>query len=71
MSLEVGQLSLIIECWLFIQDILMWQRPHNTFIHRVKIAFSGKLPNAKTVLLIGSYSGQIFYRKNLLTRPRK
>ena len=38
---------------------------------RVRTAFSGELPQARTVLLFGSYSGQIFPRRNLLTRRRK
>ena len=38
---------------------------------RVGTAFSGELPQARTVLLFGSYSGQIFPRRNLLTRRRK
>ena len=38
---------------------------------RVVTAFSGELPEAKTVLLLGSYSGQIIPRRNLLTRRRK
>ena len=38
---------------------------------RVETAFSGELPQARTVLLFGSYSGQIFPRRNLLTRRRK
>ena len=33
--------------------------------------FSGELPQASTVLLFGSYSGQIIPRTNLLTRRRK
>ena len=32
--------------------------------------FSGELPQARTVLLFGSYYGQIFPRRNLLTRRR-
>jgi len=38
---------------------------------RVGTAFSGKLPKARTVLLVDSYSPQIFPRKYLLNRPRK
>ena len=38
---------------------------------RVRTAFSGELPQARTVLLFGSYSGQMFPRRNLLTRRRK
>ena len=38
---------------------------------RVGTAFSGELSQARTVLLLGSYSGQIFPRRNLLTRRRK
>ena len=38
---------------------------------RVGTAFSGELPQARTVLLFGSYSGQIFPRRNLLTCQRK
>ena len=38
---------------------------------RVRTAFFGELPQARTVLLFGSYSGQIFPRRNLLTRRRK
>ena len=38
---------------------------------RVGTAFSGELPRARTVLLFGSYSGQIFPRRNLLTCRRK
>ena len=34
-------------------------------------AFSGELPQARTVLLLGSYSDQIFPRRSLLTRRRK
>ena len=37
---------------------------------RVWTAFSGELPKAGTVLLVGSYSGQIFPRRNVLTRRR-
>ena len=37
----------------------------------VGTAFSGKLLEARTVLLFGSYSGQIIPRRNLLTRRRK
>ena len=37
----------------------------------VGTAFSGELPQARTVFLFGSYSGQIFSRRNLLTRRRK
>ena len=37
---------------------------------RVGTAFSGERPQARTVLLFGSYSGQIFPRGNLLTRRR-
>ena len=38
---------------------------------RVGTTFSGELPKARTVLLFGSYSGQIFQSRNLLTRRRK
>ena len=38
---------------------------------RVGTAFSRELPQARTVLLFGSFSGQIFSRRNLLTRRRK
>ena len=38
---------------------------------RLGTAFFGELPQARTVLLFGSYSGQIFSRRNLLTRRRK
>ena len=38
---------------------------------RVGTAFSDELSQARTVLLFGSYSGQIFPRRNLLTRRRK
>ena len=38
---------------------------------RVGTAFSGELPQARTVLLFGSYCGQIFPRRNLLSRRRK
>ena len=38
---------------------------------RVGTVYSGELPQARTVLLFGSYSGQIFPRRNLLTRRRK
>ena len=38
---------------------------------RVGTAFPGELPQSRTVLLFGSYSGQIFTRRNLLTRQRK
>ena len=38
---------------------------------RVGIACSGQLPQARTVLLFGGYSGQIIPRRNLLTRRRK
>ena len=38
---------------------------------RVGTAFSGELPQARTVLLFGNYSGQIFPSRNLLTRRRK
>ena len=42
----------------------------NSF-RRVGTAFSGELPQARTVLLFVSYSGQIIPRINLLTRRRK
>ena len=38
---------------------------------RVGTAFSDKLPQARTLLLVRSYSGEIFNRRNLLTRRRK
>ena len=38
---------------------------------RVGTAFSGELSQARTVLLIVGYSGQIFPGRNLLTRRRK
>ena len=38
---------------------------------RVGTAFSGELPQARTILLFGGYSGQIFPCRNLLTRRRK
>ena len=38
---------------------------------RVGTAFFGELSQARTVLLFGSYSGQIFPSRNLLTRRRK
>ena len=38
---------------------------------RVGTAFSDKLPQARTLLLVRSYSGEIFPRRNLLTRRRK
>ena len=38
---------------------------------RVGTAFSSELPQARTVLLFVSYSGQIIPRINLLTRRRK
>ena len=38
---------------------------------QVGAAFFGELPQARTFLLFGSYSGQIFSRRNLLTRRRK
>ena len=37
---------------------------------RVWTAFSGELPKVRTVLLVGSYSGQISPCRNLLTRRR-
>ena len=48
--------------------ILMYRRPQLPIFGT---AFSGELPQARTVLLFGSYSGQIFPRRNLLTRRRK
>ena len=48
--------------------ILMYRRPQLAIFGT---AFSGELPQARTVLLFGSYSGQIFPRRNLLTRRRK
>ena len=38
---------------------------------RVGTAFPSELPQSSTVLLFGSYSGQIFSRRHLLTRRRK
>ena len=38
---------------------------------RVRTSFSGELPEARTVLLFGSHSGQIIPCGNLLTRRRK
>ena len=38
---------------------------------QVGTAFSSKLPQARTVLLFSSYTGQFFPRRNLLTRRRK
>ena len=37
---------------------------------RVGTTFPGKIPQARTVLLFGSYSGQIFPRRSLLPRRR-
>ena len=37
----------------------------------VETVFSGKLLEARTVLLFGGNSGQIIPRRNLLTRRRK
>ena len=48
--------------------MLMYRRPQLAIFGT---AFSGELPQARTVLLFGSYSGQIFPRRNLLTRRRK
>ena len=48
--------------------ILMYRRPQLAVFGT---AFSGELPQARTLLLFGSYSGQIFPRRNLLTRRRK
>ena len=47
---------------------LMYRRPQLAIFGT---AFSGELPQARTVLLFGNYSGQIFPRRNLLTRRRK
>ena len=51
--------------------ILMLAKTPISNFRRVGTAFSGELPQARTVLLFGSYSGQIFPRRNLLTRRRK
>ena len=48
--------------------ILMYRRPQLAIFGT---AFSGELPQARTVLLFGSYCGQIFPRRNLLSRRRK
>ena len=48
--------------------ILMYRRPQLAIFGT---AFSGELPQARTVLLFGNYSGQIFPSRNLLTRRRK
>ena len=55
-------------CWLSFSD-----RAKTTLrnFRRVRIAFSCKLPRAKIVLFVGSYSAQNFLRRSLLTRPRK
>ena len=59
------QLSLIVQC--FYTDVA--KTSISNFL-RVGAALSGELPQARTVLLFGSYSGQIFPRRNLLTRRR-
>ena len=58
-----------IGCWLLISADVAKTSISN--FRRVGTAFSGKLSQARTVLLFRSYSGQIFPRKNLLTRRRK
>ena len=42
-----------------------------SIFRRVGTAFPSELPQSSTVLLFGSYSGQIYPRRNLLTRRRK
>ena len=65
------QLSFTIGWWLFVFYILSVAKTTLRNFRQVRTAFSGKLPKARVVLVVDSYSPQTFPRKYLLNHPSK